>query len=64
MAEMTEGNLNTLIMMRVKNEETANLLVKILPQVGVVGHTQVSMVKRASISTPPMKIEYKLPISQ
>ena len=43
MAEMTEGNLNTLIMMRVKNEETANLLVKILPQVGVVGHTQVSM---------------------
>lgn len=44
MAEMTEGNLNTLIMMRVKNEETANLLVKILPQVGVIGHTQVSMV--------------------
>lgn len=44
MAEMTEGNLNTLVMMRVKNEETANLLVKILPQVGVVGHTQVSMV--------------------
>ena len=44
MAEMTEGNLNTLIMMRVKNEATANLLVKILPQVGVVGHTQVSMV--------------------
>lgn len=43
MAEMTEGNLNTLIMMRVKNEETANLLVRILPQVGVVGHTQVSM---------------------
>ena len=42
-AEMTEGNLNTIIMMRVKNEETANLLVKILPQVGVVGHTQVSM---------------------
>ena len=40
---MTEGNLNTIIMMRVKNEETANLLVKILPQVGVVGHTQVSM---------------------
>ncbi len=44
MAEMTEGNLNTLIIMRVKNEETANLLIKILPQVGVVGHTQVSMV--------------------
>lgn len=43
-AEVTEGNLNTLIMLRVKNEETANLLVKVLPQVGVVGHTQVSMV--------------------
>ncbi len=43
-AEVTEGNLNTLIMMRVKNEETANLLVKNLPQVGVIGHTQVSMV--------------------
>ncbi len=42
-AEVTEGNLNTLIMLRVKNEETANLLVKVLPQVGVVGHTQVSM---------------------
>lgn len=43
-AEVTEGNLNTLIMLRVKNEETANLLVKILPQIGVIGHTQVSMV--------------------
>lgn len=43
-AEVTEGNLNTLIMLRVKNEETANLLVKLLPEVGVVGHTQVSMV--------------------
>lgn len=43
-AEVTEGNLNTLIMLRVKNEETANLLVKTLPQVGVIGHTQVSMV--------------------
>ena len=43
-AEVTEGNLNTLIMLRVKNEETANLLVNILPQVGVIGHTQVSMV--------------------
>ena len=43
-AEVTEGNLNTLIMLRVKNEETANLLIKVLPQVGVVGHTQVSMV--------------------
>jgi conjugative coupling factor TraD (TOL family) len=43
-AEVTGGNLNTLIMLRVKNEETANLLVKVLPQVGVIGHTQVSMV--------------------
>ncbi|MBA2649175.1 MAG: type IV conjugative transfer system coupling protein TraD [Legionella sp.] len=43
-AEVTEGNFNTLIMLRVKNEETANLLVKVLPQVGVVDHTQVSMV--------------------
>ncbi len=43
-AEVSEGNFNTLIMLRVKNEETANLLVKVLPQVGVVGHTQVSMV--------------------
>jgi len=44
MAEVTEGNLNTLVILRVKNEETANLLIKILPQVGVIGHTQVSMV--------------------
>ncbi|AUH72641.1 type IV conjugative transfer system coupling protein TraD [Legionella sainthelensi] len=43
-AEVSEGNFNTLIMLRVKNEETANLLVKVLPQVGVVGHTQVSLV--------------------
>lgn len=43
-AEVSEGNFNTLIMLRVKNEETANLLVKVLPQVGVIGHTQVSMV--------------------
>ncbi|HFL2715787.1 TPA: type IV conjugative transfer system coupling protein TraD [Legionella pneumophila] len=43
-AEVTEGNLNTLIMLRPKNEETANLLVKVLPKVGVVDHTQVSMV--------------------
>ena len=43
-AEVTEGNLNTLIILRVKNEETANLLIKTLPQVGVIGHTQVSMV--------------------
>ncbi|KTD23897.1 conjugative coupling factor TraD [Legionella lansingensis] len=31
-------------MLCVKNEETANLLVKMLPQIGVIGHTQVSMV--------------------
>lgn len=43
-AEVSEGNFNTLIMLRVKNEETANLLIKVLPQVGVVGHTQVSTV--------------------
>lgn len=43
-AEVTEGNLNTLIMLRVKNEETANQLVKVLPQVGVISNTQVSMV--------------------
>ena len=30
--------------MRVKNESTANLLVKNLPKVNVVHHTQVSMV--------------------
>lgn len=47
-AEVSEGNFNTLIMLRVKNEETANLLVKVLPQVGVVGHTQVSMVNDTS----------------
>ncbi|KTD20019.1 type IV conjugative transfer system coupling protein TraD [Legionella israelensis] len=43
-ADVSEGNFNTLIMLRVKNEETAHLLVKVLPQVGVIGHTQVSMV--------------------
>ncbi|HRD70566.1 MAG TPA: type IV conjugative transfer system coupling protein TraD [Legionella sp.] len=43
-AEVTEGNLNTLIMLRVKNEETANLLVKVLPKVDVVDYSQVSMV--------------------
>ncbi|WP_131783794.1 type IV conjugative transfer system coupling protein TraD [Legionella gresilensis] len=43
-AEAAKGNFNTLIMLRVKNEETANLLIKVLPQVGVVDHTQVSMV--------------------
>lgn len=43
-AGMTEGNFNTLIMLRVKNEETANLLIKVLPQVEVINHTQVSMV--------------------
>jgi conjugative coupling factor TraD (TOL family) len=44
MAEVTKGNLNTLIVLRVENEETANLLIKVLPQVDVVSHTQVSMV--------------------
>ena len=44
MAEVTKGNLNTLIMLRVENEETANLLVSVLPDVHVVSHTQVSMV--------------------
>ena len=43
-AEVTEGNFNTLIMLRVKNQNTANLLVNVLPQVEVVSHTQVSMV--------------------
>lgn len=43
-SEATEGNLNTLIMLRVKNEGTANLLVKALPKVDVINHTQVSMV--------------------
>ncbi|KTC94875.1 type IV conjugative transfer system coupling protein TraD [Legionella feeleii] len=44
MAEVTEGNLNTLIILRPKNDETANLLIKLLPTVDVVSHTQVSMV--------------------
>ncbi len=43
-AEVSDDNFNTLIMLRVKNEDTANLLVKVLPQVGVVGYTQVSTV--------------------
>jgi conjugative coupling factor TraD (SXT/TOL subfamily) len=43
-SEAAEGNLNTLIMLRVKNEETANLLVKSLPQINIINHTQVSMV--------------------
>ena len=43
-AEVTEGNLNTLIILRVKNDETANLLINVLPKVDVVSHTQVSMV--------------------
>lgn len=43
-AEVTAGNLNTLIMLRVKNEETAQMLVNVLPKVDVVSHTQVSMV--------------------
>lgn len=43
-AEVTKGNLNTLVVLRVENEETANMLVTVLPKVDVVGHTQVSMV--------------------
>ncbi len=43
-SEAAEGNLNTLIMLRVKNEETANLLIKKLPKIDVIHHTQVSMV--------------------
>lgn len=43
-AEVTKGNLNTLIMLRVENEETANLLVNVLPKVDVVSHTEVSTV--------------------
>jgi conjugative coupling factor TraD (TOL family) len=43
-AEVTKGNLNTLIILRVENDETANLLIKVLPSVDVVSHTQVSMV--------------------
>ncbi|MBA2710115.1 MAG: type IV conjugative transfer system coupling protein TraD [Tatlockia sp.] len=43
MAEVTKGNLNTLIILRVENEETANLLVRVLPKVDVVSHTEVSV---------------------
>lgn len=43
MAEVTKGNMSTLIMLRVENEETANLLVSVLPKVDVVSHTEVSM---------------------
>lgn len=50
-AQMSEGNFNTLIMMRVKNEATANLLVKVLPQVEVIGHTQASQVNDAPHGT-------------
>ncbi|STX55511.1 conjugative coupling factor TraD [Legionella beliardensis] len=44
MAEMTEGNLNTIIMLRVKNTDTAKVLTDILPKVDVISHTQVSTV--------------------
>lgn len=44
MAEVTKGNLNTLIMLRVENEDTAKQLINVLPHVDVVSHTQVSMV--------------------
>lgn len=44
MAEMTEGNLNTIIMLRVKNTDTAKVLTDILTKVDVISHTQVSTV--------------------
>ena len=43
-AQMTEGNLNTVIMLRPKNADSARLITDILPEVDVVGHTQVSQV--------------------
>lgn len=43
-AEMANGNFNTLIMLRVKNAETAKLLTDVLPKVDVISQTQVSMV--------------------
>ena len=44
LAKMTEGNLNTLIMLRVKNKETAELLTHQLPEVDVTTQVQVSSV--------------------
>jgi len=44
MAEVTEGNLNTIIMLRVITEETTKVLINMLPKVDVTSHTQVSMV--------------------
>ncbi len=41
-AKMTEGNKQTLIMMRVKTKETANLLVEQLPEVEVLARTEGS----------------------
>lgn len=43
-AEMAKGNFSNIIMMRVKNEETAKMLIDTLKQVNIVTHTQVSMV--------------------
>lgn len=43
-AKMLEGNLNSLIMMRVKNKQTAELLTEQLPSVDVLASTQVSSV--------------------
>ena len=47
MAEVTEGNLNTIIMLRVITEETTKILINMLPKVDVITHTQVSMVNDA-----------------
>ncbi|MCD6056226.1 MAG: traD [Gammaproteobacteria bacterium] len=44
LAKMTEGNLNTLIMLRVKNRETAELLINQLPSVDILTPSQVSRV--------------------
>lgn len=43
-ASVSEGNFNTLIMLRVKNEETANLLIKSLPMVSVIEDIPASSV--------------------
>lgn len=43
-AEMTQGNLNTLVLMRVVNKETASILTDMLPKVDIINHTQVSLV--------------------
>ena len=44
LAKMTEGNLNTLIMLRVKNKETAEVLINQLPTVEVVNQSHACSV--------------------